>query len=173
MSVVHPGSWRCVKIHAGRIPLEHSPINKILTGRVLLELGMKWWSFTPLKDSGNQNMISIGYWSSQEYAEGQKPVDESVDLPHPQHLVDATWDRAERDMVIAHLQAGETETAWKGYSSCRFGCDWHPEIGTQCLTDGTYRWPQGLPHYLKKHAVRLSQEFVDHVRTSQDTSKKY
>jgi len=93
---------------------------------------------------------AIGYWWS-EY---------QPDLPKPQDYVDTTWDPVERDAVIAYLEAAETVHSWLGPSRCRFCNEW---VGTTCLSDGTFVWPEGLPHYLREHGVRVPQEFIDHV----------
>ena len=37
-------------------------------------------------------------------------------------------------------------------------------MGSRCLTDGTWSWPEGLAHYITVHDVRLPDEFVDHMR---------
>ncbi len=36
-------------------------------------------------------------------------------------------------------------------------------MGSMCLTDGTYGWPQGFAHYVEAHGVRPPEEFVRHV----------
>ena len=37
-------------------------------------------------------------------------------------------------------------------------------MGSRCLTDGTWSWPEGLPHYITDHHVRLPDDFVAHMR---------
>lgn len=34
-------------------------------------------------------------------------------------------------------------------------------MGSKCLTDGNWVWPEGLAHYIEAHEVRLPDEFVD------------
>jgi hypothetical protein len=35
--------------------------------------------------------------------------------------------------------------------------------GDREFTDGVYRWPSGLAHYVGDHAVRLPQPVIDHA----------
>jgi len=34
-------------------------------------------------------------------------------------------------------------------------------MGTRCLTDGRWVWPEGLAHYIEVHHVRLPEEYVE------------
>lgn len=87
-------------------------------------------------------------------------------LPDPRHFVDPTWDPKERNAVIAHLRQGESKARWRGHSWCRFECGVKDtKMGAQCLTDGTYIWPAGFTHYIEKHDVRPTRDFVNHVLT--------
>lgn len=89
---------------------------------------------------------ALGYWDGERL--------------HPKQWVDESWDPTERDLIIAYLQNGESKFRWRGCSWCRF-CECRN--GSQCLTDGTYIWPQGFTHYLIEHGVKPPQEFIDHV----------
>jgi hypothetical protein len=100
----------------------------------------------------------IGYWAWPKTAH----TEASVGMPDPHDFVDEKWDPVQRNAVIRHLQAGETFESWRGWSWCRFKCG-DQKMGSQCLTDGTYVWPQGFVHYIEHHAVRPPQEFIDHV----------
>ena len=83
--------------------------------------------------------------------------------PDPGEFVDPGWDDEVRAAVIRHLAIGTLVNQYRGLSRCRFcGC----ANGSAELTDGSYCWPEGLPHYVRAHAVRLPSEFVDHVMTS-------
>lgn len=93
----------------------------------------------------------IGYWYSQD----------DPDWPDVRSFIDADWDAAERDGVIAYL----TADIWASY---RYGGDSRCRMcgepnGSAEPTDGTFRWPEGLAHYLAEHDVRLPQLFVDHA----------
>jgi len=82
-------------------------------------------------------------------------------LPIPSDYVDQNWDYKERLAVMDHLESGKEYEAWKGYSSCRFGCI--HDNGSVDFTDGTYVWPEGFVHYIQVHGVKPPQEFIDHV----------
>lgn len=90
-------------------------------------------------------LIRIGYWSEEV-------------LP----WVDTTWDPKEKNKVIQHLDSGKNKYAWKGTSWCRFNCN-ERDMGSCCLTDGKYIWPEGFSHYLRVHNVKPSQLFIYHV----------
>jgi hypothetical protein len=52
-----------------------------------------------------------------------------------------------------------------GPSWCRMGCaDIPKDIGTQDLTDGVWLFPEGLVHYVRHHAVRPPEAFLEHLR---------
>lgn len=94
----------------------------------------------------------LGYWANDRHPE----------LPNPGDFIDEDWDADERARVANYLKAGETKTMWRGFSYCRLcGKDM---LGTTCLTDGTYTWPEGFAHYIQAHAVKPPEEFLAHVR---------
>ncbi len=101
-------------------------------------------------------MPRFGYWRSPE----------EPDLPHPGDFVDASWDAAERRKVIEYLDdAYQIPMVSCGPSWCRMGCAGVPEdIGTQDLTDGVWLFPEGLVHYVRHHAVRPPEAFLEHLR---------
>jgi hypothetical protein len=98
----------------------------------------------------------VGFWRS----------DREPSLPDPKMLVDQRWDTAERERVIAYLDASYyVPVAQAGPSWCRFGCSPRPrDIGTQDLTDGTWVFPEGFVHYLRSHGVKPQPEFLEHIR---------
>lgn len=97
------------------------------------------------------DLILIGYWQSE-----REPL-----LPDPHRLVDQSWDRDERDLVVGYLRGGLAVVHMMGWSPCRM-CSWQ-QNGASELTDGTYLWPEGLAHYVADHGVRLPDEFVHHA----------
>jgi hypothetical protein len=103
-----------------------------------------------------EQMPQVGYWRSP-----QEP-----DLPHPRDFVDASWDAVERRKVIEYLDdAYQTPMFSFGPSWCRMGCaDIPGDIGTQDLTDGVWLFPEGLVHYVRHHAVRPPEAFLEHLR---------
>jgi hypothetical protein len=101
-----------------------------------------------------QELIGFGYWRSL-----YEPT-----LPDPEWFVDAHWAASTRQAVLNYLQQGHPLLHFMGYSWCRFRCGTaNGAMGTADLTDGTYCWPEGLRHYLLKHAVRLPEPLVQHI----------
>jgi hypothetical protein len=87
-------------------------------------------------------------------------------LPDPACLVWAGWNPAELPGILAYLRAGQEWIRFNGWSYCRFGCGIAPSaLGDRDLTDGVWVWPEGLAHYVGMHAVRLPDEFIDHMRS--------
>ena len=93
----------------------------------------------------------IGYWKGER----------DPDWPDPRAFVDDAWDSRERDLIADHLGTG-LEVPWTaaGFSRCRF-CG--QRNGSVELTDGIYVWPEGLQHYVERHAVRLPHVIVDRM----------
>ena len=94
-----------------------------------------------------------GYWA-------QTPDDTS--LPYPQ--ADA-WTREKADEFLRRLDALEapyTESlvGARGFSLCRLCGDFN---GSAEYCVGSFRWPEGLRHYIDEHLVRPSQPFIDFV----------
>ncbi len=94
--------------------------------------------------------LRIGYWRTSAHPTWPEPV----------HLVDETWDPAEREAIAAYLDDGMVAKTWMGRACCRFCGEL---LGCSDLTDGTFIWPEGLSHYLTAHGVRLPRPFVEHA----------
>lgn len=114
-------------------------------------------------DVSNSDLKAIGYWKSNS----------QPDLPDPRDFV-GEWDSAlERLIVIDYVKNASPIHYWKGWSECRFKCRstgkglWDKkaclDLGSRCLSDGTYVWPEGFHHYLDAHNVIPPREFIDHV----------
>jgi len=100
----------------------------------------------------SQGRIRIGYWWSKTEQE----------LPRPTKFIDKTWSTVERDRVALYLENVEEDKHTKGWSSCRCRfCD--KENGGCDMTDGIYIWPFGFSHYLRHHAVKPTDKFIQHV----------
>src|SRR5262245_56163586 len=85
---------------------------------------------------------AVGYWLSSD--------SQDDDLPDPRLLVRKNWCRGEKTLILSYLKSGSTFARWRGFSYCRFRCGApYAEIGSRCLTDGIWVWPEGLAHYLK------------------------
>ncbi len=84
-------------------------------------------------------------------------------LPSPQELV-GDMPASLREQLASYLTAGHRFRQFRGYSWCRFDCGiQYSQMGSWDLTDGTWVWPEGLPHYVREHGIVLPSEFVAHV----------
>ena len=103
----------------------------------------------------------VGYWF---WYENLWPWDVQQ-FPHPEILIDPNWYSDKRDKIIEYLNSGWTHTHWRGLSFCRFQCGTPSrEMGSRCLTDGEWVWPEGLVHYVEKHKIQLPEDFIDTMR---------
>lgn len=107
-----------------------------------------------------KKLIAIGYWNSKFFQEDR--------FIWPQELVK---DSVNDDMLklSSYLSKGKSAIAWKGYSSCRI-CK--KLLGTCCLTDGVYIWPEKLEHYILEHKIYLPDDFVNHAKNNSWKIKK-
>lgn len=109
-----------------------------------------------LTDDERSRLLPVGYWRSPE-----QPA-----LPDPALNVDTTWDEAERRATLAYLRSAPACLRFYGYSTCRLCGRSGPELGDSDRTDGTWIWPEGLPHYLEHHGVRPPEPLLVHLRTT-------
>ncbi|MCX6367767.1 MAG: hypothetical protein NTX57_13825 [Armatimonadetes bacterium] len=96
-----------------------------------------------------QTVRGIGLWQS----------DDLPDWPNPACFVDESQDADVRTKVIEYLKAGEV-TACSSYDWCRL-CGAQLSLAAQ--EDGYYTWNTLLAHYVEMHAVRLPDDFIQHV----------
>jgi len=105
---------------------------------------------------------AVGFW---RLADGACPQ-----YPTPQALVQPGWHAAELKRIIAYLRSGynaHPDLQFCGWSICRFeGCIEGEYNGTREFTDGEWGWPEGLAHYVERHAVILPEEFIDTMRAN-------
>jgi hypothetical protein len=103
----------------------------------------------------------VGYWRPLPKFRSTR----GNQFPDPTFLVDPGWCEAEREQITSYLRMGHRYQQWRGMSYCRFECGapvW--DMGTRCLSDGEWVWPEGLAHYVECHFVRLPDEFIDSMR---------
>lgn len=100
------------------------------------------------------DLIAVGYWRS----------DEEPSFPDPHDLGTEPRDAELVAQICNYLESGQSFLPWLGYSWCRFGCG-IPEskMGSQCLIDGTWMWPEGLSHYVRVHQIPLPKRFIEHM----------
>ncbi|XAM01063.1 hypothetical protein OT109_06675 [Phycisphaeraceae bacterium D3-23] len=97
---------------------------------------------------------SVGYWWSENEPE----------LPHPKQFVDLQWSETERAKVVRYLSDSYSMPyILMGPSWCRFECGVN-DMGCLDLTDGTWIYPEGFAHYVDKHSVKPTEEFLNHLR---------
>jgi hypothetical protein len=104
---------------------------------------------------------AVGYWRSAP------PIRLAMyaHFPDPKALVCPGWRQAEQSLICAYLRAGGVYAQWRGLSHCRFACGIDSQyMGSRCLTDGSWVWPEGLVHYVEVHHVRLPEEFIQEVQ---------
>ena len=95
----------------------------------------------------------IGYWNG-----GSSPADDK--WPDPRNFV-ADIPEDEKQAVLKYMRgASKVRYMSMGDSLCRFT---GKPVGSGEYSDGTYRWPEGLPHYIENHSVRLPDEFWNHA----------
>jgi hypothetical protein len=106
---------------------------------------------------------AVGFWLKNE----DWSTDRSSDQPDPRRLTWRSWRPHERPAILNYLRAGSVEGAYAGFSYCRFRL-WltpPPHMGSRDLTDGEWVWPEGVAHYVERHAVWLPDEFVETMRS--------
>jgi len=102
---------------------------------------------------------AVGFWRG---GYGNDPR-----YPRPQHFVRRGWHAAELKLILAYLRSGYPAAAYQGSSTCRFrGCVEGKYNGSQEFTDTEWGWPQGLAHYVERHAVILPEKFVNTMRAN-------
>lgn len=107
-------------------------------------------------------LLGIGYWYSDPLLE----IPWNANFPDPRDLVDKSWFLKYGNMVARYLDSGLTLIQWRGISYCRFDCGVEGlPMGSQCLTDGLWVWPEGLSHYVLNHAVYLPDVFLHHIQS--------
>ncbi len=100
---------------------------------------------------------AVGYWWSSEKGR----FSQSDRFPNPAMLTNAHRTATERNSLLAYLRLGRTYAQWRGLSYCRLKCGAdYADMGSRCLTDGIWIWPEGLSHYVECHEIALPSEFI-------------
>jgi hypothetical protein len=112
----------------------------------------------------------IGYWKPLARPSPRRlPRPPRIDVPDHgwpdvRELVDPGWRPGDRARIVRYLRAGHLLWGFLGNSTCRFDCGINRHAcgtGSCERTDGEWAWPDGLAHYVERHAVRLPDEFVE------------
>jgi len=92
----------------------------------------------------------IGYWNGGYDQENEK-------WPDPKDFI-SDFSLVDRQKILSYFETGvRMPYEAGGLSECRF-CG--KGIGSGELTDGHYLWPEGLPHYIAEHSLKLPEEFL-------------
>jgi hypothetical protein len=94
----------------------------------------------------------VGFWSARD-GDG---------LPDPRLIMSTTWEKNRRDYIAAYLMKGGVldEVPPQHCIICGVKC------GSRERTDGVWRWPESLAHYVITHGVKLPAELVEHMAKS-------
>ncbi len=93
----------------------------------------------------------IGYWN-----EGGIP--ENDRWPDPKDFVSELSSLDKQKILNYFESAVMMPYASGGVSECRFCGE---VVGSGEFTDGIFLWPEGLPHYVLEHSVKLPEEFLE------------
>ncbi len=93
----------------------------------------------------------IGYWNGGLSSENDI-------WPDPKDFVSAMLPLDKQKILSYFESAIQMPYAAGGVSKCRF-CD--KGVGNREFTDGKFLWPEGLPHYVDDHSVKLPDEFLE------------
>lgn len=92
----------------------------------------------------------VGYWTSR-HGDG---------LPDPRELMSVKWERDRRSLIAAYLGSASVLDTLDAKQICVIcGADG----GRRERTDGVWRWPETLAHYVAQHGVKLPEEFISHM----------
>lgn len=105
---------------------------------------------------------AVGFWRWEDGRYAQ--------YPQPQSLVRPGWHADELKNILAYLHSGHDahpNIRFCGWSTCRFeGCREGEFNGSGEKTDGEWGWPDGLAHYIERHAVILPEGFIETMRAN-------
>jgi len=94
-----------------------------------------------------KDLIKIGFWKNDE--------SENAKYPDIKGFIDNTMSKELKHKMLAYLKKGKYWAAYLGSSTCRVCERW--DNGCSEFTDGKYLWPEGLPHYIEEHNVRIPE----------------
>ena len=108
------------------------------------------------RQTGPIILKAIGFWQDNDGG--------FVIFPKPQSLVREGWHAAELGKILSYLGSGYCFVANGGWSTCRFNCKEGEYNGCGNFTDGEWLWPEGLGHYIARHAVALPEELIETMK---------
>lgn len=72
---------------------------------------------------------------------------------------------AERDQVLAYLEAAPVVLAARSYDADAFDHEREPSVPLNFRTDGTWVWPGAVAYYLREHEVAPDPALLAHIRS--------
>ena len=100
----------------------------------------------------HSTLIALGYW--------RETFDHISELPFPSTYINEYWNPVELFVVANHIRKATAVNHWKGDAACRL-CD--ERLGSACLSDGKYIFPEKFEHYLIEHDVKPPKEFIENA----------
>ncbi len=101
-------------------------------------------------------LMLVGMWAADAHLD----TTACLGWLHPRHLQAPGWRAEQKSQILDYLRAGAQWAGYMGKSTCRFdGCA--ADLGSTDRTDGVWIWPEGLPHYVEHHDVRLPDALID------------
>jgi hypothetical protein len=103
------------------------------------------------------NKITWGFWRQYEK---KRSDDMYPELPFPEPNLEK-WDG--QDEFVQNMKKRQNKLGlirYRGFSTCRI-CKCSNGTGT--YDTGKAEWPEGALHYVEKHNVKPSQEFIDFI----------
>lgn len=92
----------------------------------------------------------VGFWTTRE-GDG---------LPDPRNLQSPTWERPRRHLIASYLRTASILDERALRHACAI-CG--APVAHRERTDGVWRWPEGLAHYVVEHGVRLPEELLERM----------
>lgn len=84
--------------------------------------------------------------------------------PPMEQFVDPDWDPAEKEQALLYLDKTKVVIV-AGMPSVKCGlCGQDTGNPSAHKSDGTWVWPEGLAHLVRKHGVRLPDRMIEHMR---------
>lgn len=118
---------------------------------------------------GDEHTLKLlGFW--RKYAD----VNRDRSDPRPYPVPGCPRERlpaGDRMDVVEYCSLGFVESYELGYASCRLCGACGPDMGCTALTDGTWCWPEGYPHYVSYHGITPPAEVGEGTNSPQATSQ--
>lgn len=99
-----------------------------------------------------ENLNREGFWYSPAEPGWPRPVPHAKPWKGKSHFVE----------LLTKLEGEAQELCYKGWSTCRI-C--HCHNGSVTYRYKQWEWPSGFLHYIEKHNVRPSDEFIAFVES--------